>query len=256
MGQPIFTNNLWATLGAAASASATTLTLAAGHGARFPAIAAGNWLYITLCNSENDLEIVTVTAVSGDTITVERGADSTAPRAWAIGDRLEARFNTLYMRDMKTYITSTLDAGGFTMTGPLTLARDPVAANMLASKHYVDANFLAKTINYQAPIGFPMAVQLSNTSIGFGWNGAIYCIVDSTNVGSLWTSANFDPNSKADAGAQCVWHVSPWENGAVVRLAGGGGSTLFDNLSPWVMEGLRSDGFTLYIRSIYLRNQA
>lgn len=250
MGQPIFPNNLWATLAAPASASATTLTLTAGHGARFPTIAAGNWLYVTLCDANNDIEIVTVTAVSGDTLTVVRGADATIAQAWAAGARIEGRFNALYLRDMHDYVVSQLDAGGYTMTGPLTLARDPVSANMLASKQYVDANFLAKTVNYQAPIGFPMVVSRTNL-IGVGWNGTVYTYVDATSTGYLWHSGNFNPANKADTGAQCVWNTGVWENGSVQRT---GGATLFENGSPWVMEGMRGDGNSYYIRSTYLRN--
>lgn len=254
MGQPIFTNNLWATLASPATASDTTLTLTAGHGARFPAIPAGSWLYITLVDASNDLEIVTVTARSGDVLTVERGADATLPRAWAASSRLEARFNALYLRDMHDYIVNTLDAGGYTMTGALTLARDPVAANMLATKQYVDAHFLAKTVNYQTPINFPMVKSLTNV-VAFGWNGSVNMYVDSSFIGNVWHSGNFSPSSKADTGAQCVWNTGVWENGAAQRLGGGGGSTLFDNGSPWVMEGIRDDGgFTYWVRSTYLRN--
>ncbi|WP_288077207.1 hypothetical protein [Pseudomonas sp.] len=60
------------------SNSATTIVLVSGEGALFPALAAGEWFPATIINSANALEIVKVTARSGDTLTGERGGASKA----------------------------------------------------------------------------------------------------------------------------------------------------------------------------------
>lgn len=257
MGKPIFTNNLWATLGAALTATATSISLAAGHGARFPTIAAGDWLYMTLCDANNDLEIVKVTARSGDTLTVLRAQDNTVARAWHTGDRIEARFVAAYLNEMVGAATAVLDAGGFTMTGFLTLKRDPVAGNMLATKQFVDNNYLPATLNYQPPIPYPLAQSWTN-SIGLGWDGTgVYVYVDTTYVGRIWTSSRFNPGSYASVGATCPWQSTVVENGAINIY----GASNFDNGSPWIMEGIRwgsslnNAGGVIYARSTYLRNQ-
>lgn len=87
----LFSNNASATLSSGISDSATSITVQAGEGALFPALSGGNFFYATLVNSSNQVEIVKVTARTGDTMTVERGQDGTQARAFQAGDKLELR---------------------------------------------------------------------------------------------------------------------------------------------------------------------
>jgi hypothetical protein len=87
----LFTNNASAQLAASISESNTTITLASGQGARFPTPGVGTYFYATLVNQANNLEIVKVTARTGDTLTVVRGQDSTLAQSYAAGDLLELR---------------------------------------------------------------------------------------------------------------------------------------------------------------------
>jgi len=80
-------NNASTTLAAAASSGATTLTIASA--ANFPSsIPAGTVMPLTLNDAATRLvfEIVYVTAISGTTLTVERGQEGTAAQSWSIGD--------------------------------------------------------------------------------------------------------------------------------------------------------------------------
>ena len=86
-----FSNNGHSTLAASITTSATSLTVASGHGARFPSLSSGEYFYATLIDSSNNLEIVKVTARSSDVLTVTRAQESTTARAFAIGDRIELR---------------------------------------------------------------------------------------------------------------------------------------------------------------------
>ena len=86
-----FSNNGHSTLAASISSSDTSITVASGHGSRFPSLAAGDYFYATLIDASNNLEIVKCTARSSDVLTVTRGAESTTARAYAIGDRIELR---------------------------------------------------------------------------------------------------------------------------------------------------------------------
>lgn len=92
-----FTNNASAPLASAISSTSTAVILTAGRGAAFPTLGTGDYFFATLVNSSNQLEIVKVTARAGDTLTVIRGQDGTASRAYAAGDKLELRITAAGM---------------------------------------------------------------------------------------------------------------------------------------------------------------
>lgn len=85
------TNNAFGTLAASCTTVQTVLTLQAGQGARFPALTATDWFWATLINSTNTIEIVKVTGIVGDSVSVLRGQDNTLPTAYNAGDRFELR---------------------------------------------------------------------------------------------------------------------------------------------------------------------
>ena len=94
-----FSNNGHSTLAASITTSATSITVASGHGARFPSLSSGEYFYATLIDSSNNLEIVKVTARSSDVLTVTRAQESTTARAYAIGDRIELRVTAAGIAD-------------------------------------------------------------------------------------------------------------------------------------------------------------
>jgi hypothetical protein len=87
------TNNAFSTLFSALTAVATTMTVASGHGARFPSasVASGNYFYITLIKSSGVTEIVKVTDRSTDVFTIVRSQDGTTATTFTAGDRVELR---------------------------------------------------------------------------------------------------------------------------------------------------------------------
>ena len=87
----LYTNNATTTLAASITNVATTLTVATGTGALFPAITTPDYFYATLVDSSNNIEIVKVTARSSDTFTITRAQESTTARAYASGDKVELR---------------------------------------------------------------------------------------------------------------------------------------------------------------------
>ncbi len=86
-----FSNNGHSTLAASLASNATSITVASGHGARFPSLSSGEYFYATLIDASNNLEIVKVTARSSDVLTATRAQEGTTARAYAIGDRIELR---------------------------------------------------------------------------------------------------------------------------------------------------------------------
>lgn len=87
----LFTNNAATTLASGITNVATSLTVASGQGALFPALSGGNIFYATLANSSGGVEIVQVTARTTDTFTIVRGQDGTSALAWNSGDKVELR---------------------------------------------------------------------------------------------------------------------------------------------------------------------
>ena len=100
------TNNAYGTLSAGIASGDTTITLDGGQGARFPTLGAGDYFYVTLVDTANNIEVVKVTARSTDSMTVVRGQDNTTAKAYAIGDRCELRPTAALFNDLQTSIDS------------------------------------------------------------------------------------------------------------------------------------------------------
>ena len=94
-----FSNNGHSTLASSLTSSGTSITVASGHGSRFPSLSSGEYFYATLIDSSNNLEIVKVTARSSDVLTATRAQESTTARAFAIGDRIELRVTAQGLAD-------------------------------------------------------------------------------------------------------------------------------------------------------------
>lgn len=97
-----FSNNGHSTLAASLASNGTSITVASGHGARFPSLSSGEYFYATLIDASNNLEIVKVTARSSDVLTATRAQESTTARAYAIGDRIELRVTAQGLTDATT----------------------------------------------------------------------------------------------------------------------------------------------------------
>lgn len=88
----LFTNNATSTLAADITNVATSLTVATGHGSRFPSISnSSDYFLVTLEKSDGTREIVRVTARSGDVFTVTRAQEGTTAAAFSTGDTVELR---------------------------------------------------------------------------------------------------------------------------------------------------------------------
>lgn len=95
-----FANYAFSTLAVGCDSAATSVSVPAGHGARFPALAAGEYFYATLENAALNREIVKVTARVDDTLTVLRAQDNTTARSWNAGDSLSLRVNAAAFVDV------------------------------------------------------------------------------------------------------------------------------------------------------------
>lgn len=98
-----FSNNAISKLASAITSSSTTITLQAGDGLKFPALAGSQFFMGTLVKSDGSIEVVKVTARTGDTLTVVRAAEAVAgvqtAYAFAINDRFEHRLTAKAVGD-------------------------------------------------------------------------------------------------------------------------------------------------------------
>lgn len=168
----IHANNFITSINGSISDSATSIVLTSVTG--FPAIGAGVTCNVTLANG-SDIEIVTATARSGNTLTVTRGAESTVAKAFASGSTASIR-PTADSIDRKLDIagsTSTTTLGTVT-TGtwhatPVEMAYGGTNKNMTAANGgivYSDADSL-ELLAPTATAGLPL-ISGSNTAPTWG----------------------------------------------------------------------------------------
>lgn len=94
----LFANNSASVLASGITDVATSLTVAAGSGAKFPSPAGGDYFLVTLFQisggAEVNHEIVKVTARSTDTMTIVRAQEGTTARAFNAADPVQLRFTS------------------------------------------------------------------------------------------------------------------------------------------------------------------
>ena len=130
-----FTNNFIATLAAAISDADTAITLDAGSGAKLPNYGGGDYEYMTLGNTANNLEIVKVTARVGDILTVVRGVDGTTAKAWSAGDQINSRPCAAAMNDALQVNVAKADVDSQVFTGTPAMPTGTIAVTQAAGNN-------------------------------------------------------------------------------------------------------------------------
>lgn len=112
------TNNAVSTLAGSINAVVLALSVQAGHGTRFPAasIVSGNYFYITLIDSANNIEIVKVTDRTVDVFTIIRARDGTTARSFTANDRIELRPVAALFGDLPNRLLQTADYADLSVT--------------------------------------------------------------------------------------------------------------------------------------------
>lgn len=102
-------NNVVGYLATAINASDTGIVLQAGNGANFPSLGTGEYFYATLVSSGGTLEVVKVTARSGDSMSVLRAQDGSSATGFATGTRVELRINAQAVIDVASQYANDAD---------------------------------------------------------------------------------------------------------------------------------------------------
>jgi hypothetical protein len=125
MNDILFTNFAFSQLSVGINASATTIVVELGHGARFPAPTSGDYFFVTLENASLAREIVKVTARTSDTLTVVRAQDGTSALSWLAGDTVARRLNAAAISTMiNNVVRKTSSTGSAVLPVGTTAERD------------------------------------------------------------------------------------------------------------------------------------
>lgn len=87
----IYANNVGSTLALALGPTDPSLTVVTGEGARFPSPTGGDQFYLTLHDTDGNVEICACTARTGDVLTITRARDDTTAKSFGPGTVVEMR---------------------------------------------------------------------------------------------------------------------------------------------------------------------
>lgn len=123
MANILYANNAAGTLLAGITNASTSLTLGAGQGAKFPSPVPPQVFYVTLTDAATQtlIEIVQVTAVSGDIFSIVRAQDGTSALSWNAGDIVSQRTIALELRGFENAAEGAFAAQAVAITPSTTL---------------------------------------------------------------------------------------------------------------------------------------
>lgn len=218
MGTVQVKNNAYSTLASGITNVATSLTVATGHGARFPAVttASTNYFYATLIDTSNNLEVVKVTNVSTDTFTITRAQDGTTALAYSAGDRIELRVTAALLSELPVRAIVT---GDYT-DGSVTYAKIESASIASANE------YRAKTAN-----------NLLDTSV---WDAAATVALSDTATVAVDMSTGFNFTLTLALGGRTLGqptNTKVGQSGFIRIVQGGSGSNTLTYHADWKFAG-------------------
>lgn len=171
MPRLIFKNNFEVALAQPTTTSDTTITIRSGSG--FPTLAANESVVATIVDAATGLqfEIITVTAVVGDVLTVQRAQEGTAARAWAAGDMLS-------IRTTAASLTNTVrNFGGI----PSGINLDALTGSWFGQYYQTSSSAASTALNY--PVSLAGVLEVQQTSV----TGSAGCVQIYTTYSTLET---------------------------------------------------------------------
>ena len=158
----LFSNNASAPIATNISATDTTITLAGGQGGEFPAPLSGDHFYATLTNAANQIEIIRVVNRTGNVVTVLRGQEGTAARAYLAGDLIELRVTAQGLNDILLFPPS----GNLVSTTIITAINelDAKKAGLSLNNTFTGSNTFNNPTTYNNSATFSGATSFASTS--------------------------------------------------------------------------------------------
>ncbi len=133
----LWTNNAASVLTGDITAGTLSISVTAGQGDRFPAVASPHYFMATLLDASGNREIVKVTArTSGsNTMTIERAQEGTSARAFATGDIVELRIT----KNAMDHLSKAADINAQHYVCDASAADQGAAVNSASLKSIVDS---------------------------------------------------------------------------------------------------------------------
>jgi len=179
-----FNDMAYSLLFEAISDSDTTMVLPAGGAVSFlPGWQSGRTVYLTLTNIQNDIEIVKVTEIHDDILTVERGQDGSVSKAWPVG-------TIVIQRGVAIDFTSFIQKGGFR-----SIAGDPngVLAGLYPGEKVYDTDSKSWWINITGTLWKCLAGTCIPVYQDF--NPVVETEYTLVGTDSTWAGARADPTA-------------------------------------------------------------
>lgn len=220
-------NSAFGTLSGGITDVQTSIALTAGHGARFPTLAAGQYFYATLITSAGDKEVIKVTARATDTLTVLRAQDGSTGLPFSGADRLEIRPTNATERALQQEaLIAYAVAGSATYTATL----DPVPTGYNTNQHYIikigTTNTGASTLNLSS-LGAKSIVWPNGVAVVAGELPAGAFVVlsyDGTNMVIVGGVTRLPTRQTLLSGSGATYTTPTGAKQLRVQVIGGGGS--------------------------------
>ena len=219
-----FSNNAATTLAANATNSATTITVA--DGSVFPTLAGTDFTFITLEDVDSNREIVKLTAVSSNTLTIVRAQDGSSARAFSTDDKVELRLTAALLNAAVDSGAVDLRVNSFSGDGSTvaySLSSSPALSNTLV---YIDGV-------YQVKAAYAMSGQTLTLSAAPD-SGALIEVTAAT-VAPVQESTDFLINNFTGNGSTTAFTLSSTptsENQTSVYLSG-----VYQNKNSYSVSG-------------------
>ncbi len=157
-----FANNVSTTLSAAINATQTTISVADASG--LPTLSSGDYVYLTI-DTDTDSptrEVVKVTAVSSNDLTVVRGQDDTTASSFSSGTKVELRVTAASLSDISSAAdTESVSIAGDTMTGNLTVPS--LNSGGITTSSHIDFTATTSLLRNQQDNSGQIGIQVKNS---------------------------------------------------------------------------------------------
>ena len=206
-----FSNNGKTTLASGITNSATSITV--NDGSVFPSLSGSDTFFMTLEDTSGNVEIVSVSAVSSNTLTVTRAQEGTTARAFSTGDKAENRLTAAGLNSF-----STEDADGDTKIQVEESADDDTIRFDTAGSERALISSNGNIGIATSDLGFE---SLTIQKVGSSSYGSIQLRrsdTDGDNNGGIFTFAQKDDCSTSWLG------FAGWDSGSLRQVYIGGGN--------------------------------
>lgn len=219
-----FKNNAGSKLAGVLTSDATTITVLTGTGANFPSISSDkDYFHATIVGDNGDMEIVRVTAVSGDTLTVIRAQEDTTAKEWPANTRIENRITAEFLNQVATGDTIKFDQKTIKTNEEGVSAVDPSEVYGIASKDKLGVVKVDKStisISDDGTISVANGVEVDDVTIKKNTSGVI----------SVKPEGIIDNNTVVlDKDGKISTKSIPFEGGSIFAVLAGDNEGSFTN---------------------------